>query len=126
GVVLEDDAHPPRFRLDPGAVCGVLEHLAVEHDVPVTAVLQPGEHAQDGGLAGSVGTENCDRLPRLDVDRAAQLEAAPGQSDVGVEAHATVPSQRSRSPTRTETEITRRIRDRVIARDTAPEPSKGL
>ena len=126
GVVLEDDAHSPRLRLDPGVGGGVLEHLAVEHDVPVATVLQPGEDAQHGGLAGSIGAQHCDRLPRLDVDRAAHLEATQGHADVGVEAHATAPSQRSRSPTRTATEITSRISDRVIARDTAPEPSKAL
>jgi hypothetical protein len=101
-VVGEHDAQAAPLRRDPAAT-GALEHLAVHGHVSGVQRLEAGERAQRRGLARSVGPEQRDDLPVRDAERQLEGQRPAGDAEQGVQAHA-VPSQRSRSPTRTTTD----------------------
>jgi hypothetical protein len=86
-VLLEHHADRAAFRRNEDLVGGVVEHDLVDANLTAVDRQQTGECAQHGGLAGPVGTEDCEHLARLDVDVDIEAERPEAESDVGVERH---------------------------------------
>ena len=60
GVVLEQEAHLPLIGRDVDASVGVEHHLVANGDAAAGGGLQPGDHAQRGGLAAARGAQQRD------------------------------------------------------------------
>ena len=114
-VVLEDDGDGPSLGADEDVGGGVVERFAVELDAAVVDRQQPGEAAEQGALAGTVGAEHGDGLAALGGEVDVEAERAEGADDPGVEGHAVggrpPPRKRSRRATSTpkETAISTRL-----------------
>ena len=104
-VVLEDDGDGSAFGADEGVGGGVVEWFAVELDAAAVDRQQSGEAAEQGALAGTVGSEHGDGLAALGGEVDVETERAEGADDPGVEGHAVggrpPPRNRSRRATST-------------------------
>ena len=87
-VVLEDQADAALLGRDASAGGGVLDGGAVDLDAAAGERGEPGQGAQRGGLAGAVGSEQCDDLAGVDVQFEVEGEAGTLDSLVGIQAHA--------------------------------------
>ena len=112
-IVLEHDADRSALgrHEDAGAV---VEDRAVELDPTAVEREQPGERAQERGLAGTVRSEDRDRLTVGGGEQRVERERAELQADLCVEAHRTY-SHRSRSSASTATQTASSTTLRPIA-----------
>ena len=124
-VVLEDQGHRPLARRHVHSRRDVVQRGLAEPDRAGAQRCQTGDRAQQGRLAGAVGSKDGENLARSDSDRDLEGEARVGDPAVDVQrrrgagwsAHVSEPgrSHRSRSPTRTATATVRSTRDKAIA-----------
>ena len=113
-VVLEHEPDRPLLGRHPGSGRGVLQDGTVEHDPAAVQGHQPGQGAEQGGLAGPVGSQQHHQLAGLDGQLDLQLEPPQGQPDLRLQAHAEG-NQRSRRAISTAREMNSRIRLRAMA-----------
>ncbi len=66
-----------QVRVDAGPDLDQRADPAAHVDHPAVRVHHPGQHLQQGGLAGAVGADQADRLARLDVHRDVPQRPAP-------------------------------------------------
>ena len=119
-MVLEHHADRAVLGGDEHVGRRVVDDRAVDLDAALVDGQQPGQAAQQRGLAGAVGAEHGDDLARLDGERDPQVERAEGDADVGGQAHAftdpgSPPSQRSRSATSTPNDTTMSTSESTMA-----------
>nr|BFE69281.1 hypothetical protein GCM10020092_025820 [Actinoplanes digitatis] len=84
-VVLEHHADRPALGVRPQSAVGPVEVVPGQGDVSGGERLEPGQGAQRGGLAGTVGAEQGDHLPGADAQRHVEAEGAPVDEQVRVE-----------------------------------------
>ncbi len=118
-IVLEDDGDGAVFGADEHVGGGVVERFAVEVDAAAVDRQEPGEAAEQGGLAGTVGAEHGDGFATLGGDVDVEPERAEGVDDPGLEGHAAggrpPPRNRSRRATSTPNETAMSTRLKTIA-----------
>ena len=125
-VGLEDQPDRPLLGRHEAAGAGVVEDGVAEPYPAVGDRRQPGQDPQQGGLAGPVGAEHAEHLPRLDHGGDIEPERVALDGDVDVErprggsqhpGHADGPvrSHRSRRATRTTTDTASSTSDSAIA-----------
>ncbi len=108
-VILEHVPDRSALGGDPLARRRVVEHLAVDDDAPGVECEQAGDHPQHRRLAGTVGTEEHDRLAGLGVEPDVEGEHAEPDADTGLEAHAGNHWSRSDTSTATDTASSTRL-----------------
>ena len=108
-VVLEDDADRSLLHRHADRVGRLVQHDAVERDAPSVDGQQSGEGTQHGRLARTVRPQQGDDLAWCDAEIDIQVEASHPCLELRLKAH-DVPSQRSRSPTRTASETRSKTR----------------
>jgi hypothetical protein len=85
GVVLEHDPDGTPLGRDPRAGDGVVERLAVDHDPSPVDGVEAGQHSEQRCLAGAVGTEHNDGLPRGGVQAHVELHRPARRDDARVD-----------------------------------------
>ena len=108
-VVLEDYPDRPLLHGHADRVRRFIQHDAVQRDAPGIDGQQPGKGAQHRGLARTVRPQQGDDLAWCDAEIDIQVEASHPCLELRLKAH-DVPSQRSRSPTRTASETRSKTR----------------
>src|SRR5437868_1368649 len=88
---------------------GFVEQDPVQRYPPGVKRQKTRQRAEQRGLAGAVGAHDDDDLPRGHRDIDIQMNLTNASDDLRLEAHP-APSQRSRSPTNTASEITSNTR----------------
>jgi hypothetical protein len=89
GEILEHQPDPARLRRH--RVAGLGDHLAVDHDAPALQRLEPGDQAQDRGLAATRGADQAMDLAGQD-GQADVLDHAPPAIGVAQSAHREAPN----------------------------------
>ena len=83
-VVLRQVADAASLGAQPNAALCVEPDLAAESDAPLARTLQPGDGAQQRGLARAGRPDEHDRL-RRDLQLGAEIESSPREGDVDFE-----------------------------------------
>ena len=84
-VLLEHDADRSPFGRGTHAGHGVLEHDTIEHHVRSVGADEPGDGAQERGLARPIRTQQRHDLARTGVEGGVEVERAQAQLDVGLQ-----------------------------------------
>ncbi|MPL94335.1 hypothetical protein SDC9_40488 [bioreactor metagenome] len=87
GEGLEDHAQPPLLRRDVEVLRFHRHGLVTQPDFPFRQVLEPGDHAEGGGLPAAGGTEEGEALPfpdlEVEVVHRCHPVASPGDEFLG-------------------------------------------